>query len=140
MDEIATVEDIKIAIGFVSAFVIPYVVSRLKDVTWPGIYKFLIVVGFSVLMGAAQSYVDGTLGANATLFRNITTVLASATTVYQVFFKHLGWEKYVNAKAALATQAGEQVNIEVAKISDKEAKVLLDPNQTPSIDVQVTKR
>lgn len=65
----------------------PMLVSWLKNVSWSTQTKFLLTLVVSVILGAATSYVSGTLGLTlATALADITIVFTASQVVYKLWF------------------------------------------------------
>jgi hypothetical protein len=129
------VDDAKILVTVLSAVVIPFAVTWLKAVTWPDTYKFAVAVLLSLVAGGLTAYVAGQIVLSGSLVQNASVIFTAAQLVYYGAFRALGLEKVLFPQSALAHAAEEQASAQVSNVSSAQARDILDPNTSPSLDV-----
>lgn len=130
-----SLDDAKTVLTVISAIVIPFAVTWLKAVTWPDWLKFAVAVALSLVAGGLTAYVAGQVVLSGSLIQNASVIFTATQIVYYGAFRGLGLEKVLFPQSALAHAAEEQASAAVSNVSSADARDILDPNTSPTLDV-----
>lgn len=131
-----TIDDAKVLLALASTLLIPLAVQWITNVTWPAWMKFAVAALLSAAVGYLTAYTTGQILLDGSIIQNGSVIFTASQLVYYGAFRGLGLEKVLFPQTALAHQAQEQASASVANVSSETARDILDPDKTPSLDVQ----
>lgn len=117
------------------AILIPIIIAWLPTLKISDYAKFGILAVFSLLGGFLTVIATGQLITSGSLVENASIVLAAAQVFYYGAFRLLGLERVLFPQQAVTTQIKEQAKEESPTLTTEQAKAVLDPNQSPAVQV-----
>lgn len=121
---------------FIAAIVLPFIVTYLTKVHWRTEYKLALSFGVSLLAALVTAFADGTLD-GASIGQSFVLIFTGAQAVYTVFFKALGFEKFLVPEIAVVDKATGLVRNELSDLTRESAQRILDSNYPDNIQITV---
>jgi hypothetical protein len=100
---------------------------------WRKEVRFGVSFLATFIVAFLTAYANGQLGNN--FWSSLAQTFTLSQGIYWSVFKTLGLEKILFPKEALQSAAGEQIKGDLVNISNETAKAILDPNQSPGLNV-----
>lgn len=96
--------DAQLIIGFLTSVLVPFVVSWLKQASWPPVLNLVAALVLSLIGGLLTEYIAGTLDGGSIIAAGLAVFVASQAH-FATWFQGLGVEQALNPwKADLAAR------------------------------------
>jgi len=112
-----SVNDAIVLYSLLTSAIIPFIVSILKQNTWPNEVKFTLALLLSLVGGYLNLIISGSAITGISLIALFGLLFTASQAFYKYIFKPLGWDLWFNKPTteveAIAAEAGAKTELAV---------------------------